>query len=84
MQAAWGERGRVHRSSRAAEAAKWLRDPTVVGVVLVDAPADAEAVRFAAAQRAGRWVIAVDARWTAAMMLDVIASHPRDAVIDRP
>ncbi len=42
---------RVRTSSRAAEAAKALADPASRAVVLVDAPADADAVRAAAASR---------------------------------
>ncbi|MEI6739208.1 MAG: hypothetical protein WCK74_02760 [Gemmatimonadaceae bacterium] len=71
----WGDGLRVHRSSRAAEAAKWLVDPAVVGVVLIDAPPDAAAVRLAAAQRADRWVNAVDAPWTAEMVLDAVSDR---------
>ncbi len=42
---------RVRVSSRAAEAAKCLADPSMVAVFLVDAPDDAESVRAAATAR---------------------------------
>jgi hypothetical protein len=51
------------------------RAACVRGVVLIDAPPDAAAVRLAAAQRADRWVIAVDAPWTAAMVLDAVSDR---------
>ena len=41
---------RVRTSSRAAEAAKCLADPSTVAVLLLDAPNDADAVRDAATQ----------------------------------
>lgn len=43
---------RVRTSSRAAEAAKALADPAMRAVLLLDAPADADAIRAAAAARA--------------------------------
>lgn len=75
LQGHWGNGVRVHRSSRAAEAAKWLVDPSVAGVVLLDAPTDAEAVRLAAAQRSGRWLMAADPSWTVAMVLDAVSDR---------
>lgn len=81
---------RIGRSSRAAEAAKWLADASVRGVVLLDAPVDADAVRAATARVDGRWVLTVDPHWTVAAIIEALLatvgggeSGPPASVSDR-